>query len=33
MKRPMPLQIIAAKDTGKYRLYHGRKYVEFWRGK
>jgi hypothetical protein len=33
MKRPMPLQIIAAKDARKYRLYHGREYVEFWRAK
>jgi hypothetical protein len=33
MKRPMPLQVLAAKDTGKYRLYHGREYVEFWRAK
>jgi hypothetical protein len=33
MKRPTPLQIVAAKDAGKYRLYHGREYVEFWRGK
>ena len=33
MKRPMPLQVLAAKDAGKYRLYHGREYVEFWRPK
>jgi hypothetical protein len=33
MKRPTPLQVIAAKDAGKYRLYHGREYVEFWRTK
>jgi hypothetical protein len=33
MRRPVPLQIVGAKDAGKYRLYHGREYVEFWRGK
>jgi hypothetical protein len=33
MKRPVPLQIVGAKDAGKYRLYHGREYVEFWRAK
>jgi hypothetical protein len=33
MKRPTPLQVLAAKDTGKYRLYHGREYVEFSRAK
>ena len=33
MKRPTPLQVVAAKDAGKYRLYHGREYVEFWRAK
>jgi hypothetical protein len=33
MKRPMPLQVLAAKDAGKYRLYHGRESVEFWRTK
>jgi hypothetical protein len=33
MKRPVPLQIVAAKDGGKYRLHHGREYVEFQRGK
>src|SRR5271154_5398693 len=33
MKRLMPLQVLAAKDAGKYRLYHGREYVEFWRAK
>jgi hypothetical protein len=33
MKRPTPLQVLAAKDAGKYRLYHGREYVEFWRAK
>jgi hypothetical protein len=33
MKRPVPLQIVAAKDAGKYRLYHGREYVEFQRAK
>ena len=33
MKRPVPLQIVGAKDAGKYRLYHGRECVEFWRAK
>jgi hypothetical protein len=33
MKRPVPLQIVGARDGEKYRLYHGREYVEFWRGK
>jgi len=33
MKRPVPLQIVGAKDAGKYRLYHGREYVECWRAK
>jgi len=32
MKRPVPLQFTAA-DGGKYRLYHGRDYVEFHRAK
>jgi hypothetical protein len=33
MKRPVPLQVLAVKDAGKYRLYHGREYVEFQRVK
>jgi hypothetical protein len=32
MKRPVPLQV-AASAAVKYRLYKGRDYVEFWRGK
>lgn len=32
LKRPMPLQVVAM-DGGKYRLYKGRDYVEFSRGK
>jgi hypothetical protein len=32
MKRPMPLQVVAAED-GKYRLYMGRDFVEFSRTK
>jgi hypothetical protein len=33
MKRPVPLQFIAASTAGSYRLYHGRDYVEFHRAK
>ena len=33
MKRPVPLQFVAASGAGNYRLYHGRDYVEFRRGK
>ena len=33
MKRPVPLQIIAASGEGNYRLYHGRDYIEFHRAK
>lgn len=32
LKRPVPLQVVAM-DGGKYRLYKGRDYVEFSRGK
>jgi hypothetical protein len=32
IKRPVPLQILAG-EAGKYRLYAGREYVEFSRGK
>jgi hypothetical protein len=31
LKRPVPLQIVAASAAGKYRLYKGRDYVEFQR--
>jgi len=31
IKRPVPLQFVAASEAGKYRLYHGRDYVEFHR--
>ena len=31
MKRPMPLQVVAAAPAGTYRLYAGRDYVEFHR--
>ncbi len=31
IRRPMPLQIVAASDAGGYRLYHGRDYIEFRR--
>lgn len=31
MKRPIPLQFVATPDSGKYRFYHGRDYVEFRR--
>lgn len=33
MKRPIPLQVVGAAETGKYRLYMGREYVEFSRTK
>jgi hypothetical protein len=33
LKRPIPFQIIAAADAGKYRLYMGREFVEFSRTK
>jgi len=33
IKRPIPLQFIAAPEAGKYRFYHGREYVEFRRAK
>ncbi|HWZ98495.1 MAG TPA: hypothetical protein VN025_12110 [Candidatus Dormibacteraeota bacterium] len=33
LKRPTPFQIMAAQETGKYRLYMGREFVEFSRSK
>jgi hypothetical protein len=33
IKRPVPLQFIAAAGAGNYRLYHGRDYIEFHRSK
>ncbi len=33
MKRPMPFQIVAGSEAGKYRLYMGREFVEFSRMK
>ena len=33
MKRPIPLQVAAGSTAGAYRLYCGRDYVEFHRGK
>jgi hypothetical protein len=33
IKRPIPLQFVAASESGKYRLYHGRDFVEFRRVK
>jgi len=33
IKHPVPLQVITTADTGKYRLYKGRDYVEFHRAK
>lgn len=33
LKRPTPLQIMATSETGKYRLYMGREFVEFSRAK
>ncbi len=32
IKRPVPLQVAAA-ESGKYRLYAGREFVEFSRAK
>jgi hypothetical protein len=31
IKRPIPLQFVAGPESGKYRLYQGRDYVEFHR--
>jgi hypothetical protein len=31
IKHPVPLQVMATSDAGKYRFYHGRDYVEFHR--
>jgi hypothetical protein len=31
IRHPVPLQILTTADAGKYRLYHGRDYVEFHR--
>jgi hypothetical protein len=33
IKHPVPLQFLSTPETGKYRLYHGRDYVEFHRAK
>lgn len=33
LHRPVPLQVTAGANTGAYRLYIGRNYVEFTRGK
>ncbi len=33
MKRPVPLQVVAGSEAGRYRLYKGRDYVEFQRVK
>jgi hypothetical protein len=33
LKRAVPLQVTAASDAGKYRLYKGKEYVEFHRVK
>jgi hypothetical protein len=33
MKRPVPLQILAVTENGRYRLYAGRDFVEFDRAK
>ncbi len=33
MKHPVPLQVVANADGGKYRLHKGRDYVEFHRAK
>ena len=33
MKRPVPLQFMAASGAGNYRIYHGRDYVGFHRAK
>jgi len=33
IKHPVPLQFLTTGEAGKYRLYHGRDYVEFHRAK
>jgi hypothetical protein len=33
LKRPVPLQFVAGAQAGMYRLYKGRDYVEFQRGR
>lgn len=33
IKHPTPLQVLAGSETGKYRLYKGREFVEFGRRK
>jgi hypothetical protein len=33
IKHPVPLQFLSTSDAGKYRIYHGRDYVEFHRVK
>ncbi len=33
LKRPVPLQVVASATAGSYRLYAGRDYVEFRRGR
>lgn len=33
LKRPVPMQVLATSSTGLYRLYVGRDYVEFRRGR
>ena len=33
LKKPMPLQVVATPDAGRYRLYKGREFVEFKRVK
>jgi len=33
IKRPMPFQIVAASEAGKFRLYMGREFVEFARAR
>ena len=33
IKHPVPLQFLTTVEAGKYRLYHGRDYVEFHRAK
>ncbi len=33
LKRPTPFQIMAASESGKYRLYMGREFIEFSRAK
>jgi hypothetical protein len=32
VKRPVPLQVVAGAGADRYRLYHGRDFVEFRRG-